>query len=550
MTADVAARSRPPILVLAGIVVLAAAVRLWGLDFGLPHTQAHPDETFIIGLSLAMLGGQPPPPYYDYPWFFVWLSMAASLGYFVWGLAAGSFSSLAEMAASYELHWAPFFLLNRLLSALFGTASVLAVYAIGTRLRNRIAGLTAALFLALAHIHSQNSHFGTTDVAMTFFIMLSVALLLRAHATGRPWHFVAAGLAGGIAAATKYNAVVLAVPMMLSQGLLIVDSPGRRLEALGSPRTLLVGVPCALAFLTGIPFVFYDYEGFRLAMDLLAGSMAAGSPELGLDSGWVHHFTLSLRHGMGVPLLAAGLGGALLLPVRDVRRGMLFLAFPVAYYVIAGRSLNQFFRYVLPVVPFLCVTAGYLVAVVAARLTGDDGEQPRARVRLAALAAALSAAIVAPSAWSVWQFDQIIARTDNRVVVADWVARFVPKGDAIVQSGSHYGHAPINDEVWAMWTWDRGRREFLVAGHPPDRPPEWILLQESPLPSTTQPEIAALLESGDYDFAWRFQALTLGRQDRVYDLQDAFFVPFAGFDGVARPGPNFTLYRRRENLLR
>ena len=27
-------------------------------------------------------------------------------------------------------------------------------------------------------------------------------------------------------------------------------------------------------------------------------------------------------------------------------------------------------------------------------------------------------------------------------------------------------------------------------------------------------------------------------------MQDAFYVPFAGFDGVTRPGPNFTLYKR------
>jgi hypothetical protein len=27
------------------------------------------------------------------------------------------------------------------------------------------------------------------------------------------------------------------------------------------------------------------------------------------------------------------------------------------------------------------------------------------------------------------------------------------------------------------------------------------------------------------------------------DQQDGFFVPFAGFDGVRRPGPNFRLYK-------
>jgi len=521
---------------LGGIFVLALAVRVWGLDFGLPHTQARPDETFIIGLVLALYSGNALPQYYDYPWFFVWLSAIASLTYYVWGLATGAFGSLAEMAASYELRWAPFFMINRALSAFFGAATIPVLYALGSRLRDRTTGLVAAFLLALTHIHAQNSHFGTTDSAMVFFIMLSIALLLRAHETERARDFVAAGIVGGLAAATKYNAVVLAIPMTLSQVLLIIDSPGHRLRALRDPRTLLLGVPCLLAFLVGIPFVFYDYQGFRVAMDLLAGSMATGHPELGLDSGWVHHFKLSLRYGMGGPLLASGLIGAAVLLVTDKRRGLLFLAFPIAYYVIAGRSLNQFYRYVLPVVPFLCVTAAYLVSVLAERVTRSVASPIESRRRAAVVSAVLAVAIVTPSAINVWHFDRIMSQTDNRVVVANWVAQFVPEGDSIAQSGSHYGHAQINDSIWRM-----------VGGHPAE-PPQWILLQESPLPSDNQAEILALIDSGQYDLAWQFTAVTLDRGERIYDLQDAFFVPFAGFDGVTRPGPNFTLYRLRQRL--
>ena len=36
---------------LAGIVVLAAVVRFWGLWFGLPLTAARPDETFVIDVA-------------------------------------------------------------------------------------------------------------------------------------------------------------------------------------------------------------------------------------------------------------------------------------------------------------------------------------------------------------------------------------------------------------------------------------------------------------------------------------------------------------------
>ena len=34
------------------------------------------------------------------------------------------------------------------------------------------------------------------------------------------------------------------------------------------------------------------------------------------------------------------------------------------------------------------------------------------------------------------------------------------------------------------------------------------------------------------------------RPDRVYDQQDAFYLPLAHLDGLTRPGPAFDLYRR------
>jgi hypothetical protein len=32
------------------------------------------------------------------------------------------------------------------------------------------------------------------------------------------------------------------------------------------------------------------------------------------------------------------------------------------------------------------------------------------------------------------------------------------------------------------------------------------------------------------------------RNNPVYDLQDAFYVPLAGFTGIVRPGPDLTIY--------
>ena len=65
-------------------------------------------------------------------------------------------------------------------------------------------------------------------------------------------------------------------------------------------------------------------------------------------------------------------------------------------------------------------------------------------------------------------------------------------------------------------------------------------MQDSPLPNTTQPIVKDLMMDG-YVRVAELPAFSPSG-DLVYDQQDAFYVPLAGFDHVVRPGPNFSIY--------
>src|SRR6187200_1084479 len=121
-------------LLLTAIVALAAFVRFWGLGFGLPYTQARPDESFIIDTARSFLRGDFFPKFYDYPWLAMWVTALLYLGYFVWGAINGWFHSIADLLASWPVHWEPFFLIIRAASATLGTATVLVVFRIASRL--------------------------------------------------------------------------------------------------------------------------------------------------------------------------------------------------------------------------------------------------------------------------------------------------------------------------------------------------------------------------------------------------------------------------------
>jgi len=286
--------------------------------------------------------------------------------------------------------------------------------------------------------------------------------------------------------------------------------------------------------------VILDWPRFSLAMRELIHSTQHGMGNARLEPGWIHHFKFSLRYGVGLPLLVSGLAAAAALAVVQWRTAAILLAFPMAYYAVAGSVGNLFARYALPVVPFLCLTAAWGVTQTAAWIVRKRGDTRWLAGE--AIAALMALAIIMPSAVSCWQFDRIMAATDNRVVIADWFQQSVPAGDSVLQSGSSYGHVPLDDRLWIPWIWDRASQSFRVKGQPAIGRPDWILLQESPLPSSTQDIVKEFLKE-DYQVAWQFTAFARDPA-RMYDLQDAFFVPYAGFEGVERPGPNFTLYRR------
>lgn len=524
---------------LMAIVAIAAVLRFRGLTFGLPHTQARPDETVIIDSARALLSGRL-PRFYDYPWLYIWMVTISYVGYFVWGWLLGTFHSMSEMVASWPLHWTPFFMISRTLSAGFGIASVAVVYRLGKQARDSATGLGNALFLAVCFMHVQNSHFGTTDVAMVFFILWGVSLLLDAHDTQIGWRYAAAGAVCGLAAATKYNAILLLVPLAVSVVLTAIDRRDRNWRSVVLDGNLLRFLAMfVVTFSIGVPFLVVDRQRFFTDIVELKNALAVGDPRLGLTNGWLHHLEYSLRYGMRVPLLVAGLAGTALFFVRNPKRALLVFSFPIAYYAVAGSIDLLFFRYALPVAPWLCLAAAYLVVSLTDDLIRVVPTQPV--LRWAAPIAAL--ALAYPSAKASWEFDRIMREVDNRVVVSRWFAEHVPPGSTILQSGGKYGHAQFERGLhYKQWVWNGERGAFMLGGKLAAGHPDWILIQDSPLPSTTQQQVKDLLADG-YTVEQDFHALTIDDQ-LVYDRLDAFYVPFDGFANVERPGPNFTLYRR------
>ncbi len=165
------------------IVLVALAVRLWGLGFGLPFGYVRPDETMIAGPAVGFLSGDFTPPDYRYPTFLMYVMALVYAAYYLISKPFAGYRTLAAFAESRYQTLRPFFLLTRGLSAVMGTVTVWWVYAICRRLFDETVGIVAALFLALSFLHVRDSHFGVTDVTMTALIVLSAAWQRRRSTT-------------------------------------------------------------------------------------------------------------------------------------------------------------------------------------------------------------------------------------------------------------------------------------------------------------------------------------------------------------------------------
>ena len=553
-------------------------LRIWGIDFGLPHEYCRPDETTLMYKALAIGSGDLNPHFFNYPSFqFYVVALAIGLTYLT-GLGLGYFGDLADFQSLIFADPTLLYVVGRLVTAILGTCTIAFVYLVASRMESRRAGLVSAVFIAVAFLHVRDSHFLTVDVPATFWVLAAYSLACKyiereSLATG-----VLAGVCIGLAASTKYNATLFVPALMLTllvagRGQIRADS---RLERIGAMlvarwRHLAVtGAAIAASFVIGSPFVLLEPDTFIEDLSFERTTFAAGRG-LDLGFGWIYHLHVSLWNGLGWPLLLAGLAGCGLLACRRRPADLLVVSGIVIYYAVAGSGKSVFVRYMIPLVPLLCIAAAVALVRATRHLRG------RWWLPLA------TCLLAAPALSSSLQFDRLLAREDTRLMAAAWIEANVPSGTRIALVGSEYGYPRLgHTRSWKearladiQRVGERGRRletelrlddpprgpvyetVELRAGNPQslrsvwagysvkalvDSGVSWVVTQDHPLPSSSLPpgfgddlqRLAGPVQT--------FDPFLPGETVPGYDLIDAFYVPLTEFSAVERPGPILRIF--------
>jgi 4-amino-4-deoxy-L-arabinose transferase-like glycosyltransferase len=561
---------RPPLsahfLLVAFLVILGGAMRFWGLTFGLPFTGAHPDETMVVSIALRFGYGDLNPHFFLYPSLFFYLTSAAFAVLYASGHLLGYFPSLLAFKWQFFTDPSPFYVAARLLSAGLGTATLLFTYRLGTALAGRSAGLLAALLLAVNPLHVRNSHFATSDVPMAAFVTLALFHAVRAAQRGAARDFIRAGICYGLAASTKYPAVLFLATLLGAAFWPVRDDTPIRTRL---ARLCLGLFGAAVVVIVTSPFLLLDWPAALRDLRYHAATRDTGWFGDSGESAWRYHLGFSLYYGLGLPFLPVLVVSMARMVVRKDRIALLVSAGGVAYFAFMGVGRLAFSRYMVPVIPLLCVLVGTLTAWPKLR------EMTRNWAGRMVLVCILVLLLTLPL-YRVIRQDLLFARTDARVLARNWILANIPSGAIVARIGSPFEFSwlqlPLSRASWedairsterdgSGQTGWRTAREMLATPNFPPNPnytvvdarrlsdviresglPLYVAIQEHTLENFAHvhPEDRRTLER---DATLQWEIIPEQGATAVYEKHDGIFLPFARFEGVTRPGPTVRIYR-------
>jgi hypothetical protein len=485
--------SRHPgaVLLLLAILAVAAALRLRGIAWGLPHAY-HPDEGSILVHALGFGTGDLNPHWFRWPSLFMYVVSGLYGVFFAVGAAFGDFSSTQDALRQYVNDPTPFWLIGRLASVVLGVATVWVTHRFARRAFGEPAALAAAAFMAVMFLHVRDSHYATPDVASAFLAAVSLLVAHRAIEHGSPEDLIFSAIFAGLAASAKYTGGIAIVGTAAAWVSLL------RVRAAGARAGAAIAAALVAGFVVGTPFSVLSPTEFardvltQFTMVSTSGVMQEASS---FADGFREVFARSIGNGVGWPIVVLAIAGALVparflggapiwsgdevevahaLRERRVAAGGRFVALCYALAVVVFALLITVKRstYLTPALPAVAALAGAGLDGLMAAAFGATSRTPSGRTKAAArrgpavafVAAALAVAAGVPS----YLFGGALTREDTRTTAARWIENNVAPGARVAVE--YYGpvlnpteeqlRALVETDGTAVATWAQPKRRL------------------------------------------------------------------------------------------
>jgi hypothetical protein len=400
-------------------------LRSYAIDFGLPYLY-HADEPIVVNHALAYGSGDLNPHFFNIPPLVSYVLFIFYGIFYICGRSFHYFDSLESFSDLFFTDPTYFYLLGRLLiGVIFSTLTIALLYRLSKKAFSKETGLVSALFLAVNFLHVQESHYIYVDIPLVMLIVYTLLkMCLFAGETLRIRPHLLLGALIGVSTAIKYNGAFLFIPY-LAMLLFQKNNENKPLKKLA--YAFAAGAISVAAFLLLNPFAFLDLNFF---IQELAEQNSANS---GVT--FLHHFKYSLLGAMGLPALIVCFVSFCLIPLKfyenEAKKKIFILwTFVISYYLILVFKAQPYSRYVLPLVPILCLIAGDLIIRIQQKIQSK-------KIKIGFVLLAVLGCLVVPLSKAV-AWDLIMGSGDTRTQAKRWIEEQIPTESAIAIDWDFY----------------------------------------------------------------------------------------------------------------
>lgn len=411
-------------------------MRVWMIGYGQPHVHFM-DEGFHVYYGLNFGGGDLNPHDFAHPSLYFYLCFFVNALFILGGKLFGFFRELGDAWSLYKTDSTIFYILARGVSAVLGTLTIPLVYFLGSKVFDKRTGFLAAFFLTFAYLHVQYSQVAYIDVPLTFFITGAVLNGVVAGHSGKLRDILFTGFLGGLAASTKYNGFIT---LMLGPLACFVSNHSRGkhlLSILVGKEIWLYFLIFVFAFTLGTPFWILDFPEFKKDLGVFFDFYKIGGVgHLGYEGrwNWIYYLVNPLQYGLGFPLEIVGWAGMFFFFARRNWQDLLWTLLPISYFIFMGRMDIRTPRYILPVVPFLCLGAAALLCLVVSKSFSTRAKLGRS------ILLGLGMLLALPNIGRVLRYNYLKTFPDTRVQAHQWIQENLDSGNPILES--LYGFTP------------------------------------------------------------------------------------------------------------